>query len=343
MSHSDFVIHQRKATPHGDLGLITLNRPDALNAQTCSMLKTIHQQLLSWQDDDSILAIVMNSTGDRAFCAGGDIRAMYETKDDVEVGSVPFFKTEYRLNEYLFNYPKPYLPILDGITMGGGVGISIWGSTPIATERLKFAMPETAIGLFPDIGASYFLTRLPNKIGYMLGLTGLSINAYEALTLGLIKTVIHHTDKQAFIDHLNPATLTLPDPIPLDQNSELLAHQTEINHCFSQPTIIEIINELEKFDKYCQYIASMLKQRSPLSLAVTLEYLKRSEGQDFKTVMAMNHTLIQHFIRGTELYEGVRAAIIDKDRQPQWQYSLEEMATQSIDHFFEDWPQHNAG
>lgn len=329
--------------PSGYIGHITLNRPKALNAQTREMLKAIHQVLEQWADDDQVKMVIVEGAGDRAFCAGGDIRAMYNCKDNVDAGSVQFFETEYRLNEYLFNYPKPYLPILDGITMGGGVGISIWGSTPIATERLKLAMPETAIGLFPDIGASYFLTRLPNKIGYCLGLTGLSINAFEALTLDLIKTVIPHTDKQALIDFMDPNQIILPEPTILDQHSDLLAHSDAIDHCFSQPTIIDIINELENNDKYCQYLAATLRSRSPLSLAITLEYLKRSEGQDFKTVMAMNQILIQHFIRGTELYEGVRAAVIDKDKQPQWCYSLEEMATKSIDHYFEGWPQQILG
>lgn len=335
MTQTDRILFDIIETPNGDLGHITLNRPEALNAQSRCMLQAIQKQLEQWAVDDSIKAVVVEGAGDRAFCAGGDIRAMYEARHQVEKESIPFFEVEYNLNEYLFNYPKPYIPILDGITMGGGVGISIWGSTPIATERLKFAMPETAIGLFPDIGASYFLTRLPAKIGYFLGLTGCSLNAHEAYTLGLVKTVISHQSINDLISTLNPAEITLPGAITLDTESDTLTHQDAINHCFSQSTIIDIINELEKNDSWCQSIAATLKSRSPLSLVITLEYLKRSEGQDFRTVMQLNKRLIQHFIQGTELYEGIRAAVIDKDKRPQWQYSITEASDLSLDAYFE--------
>lgn len=321
-------------TQHGTIGHLILNRPQALNALSLNMLETLAHELGAWRDDDEICAVLIEGMGDRAFCAGGDIRAVYHNRRRVLSGEEPYFEIEYHLNELIFNFPKPYIAILDGIAMGGGLGISIWGSHPIATERLLFAMPETGIGLFPDVGASYFLTRLPDYIGYYLGLTGNSINAYEALQLGLVKTVIPHASVESFKKQLDPQHITLPKPMGLDSTSQLLDHRTDIAECFGSNSISDIINKLESKDHWCQGIAHTLKSRSPLSLKVTFDYLNKSRDKSFDEVMAMNAKLVNNFLHNDEFYEGIRAAVIDKDKKPRWQHHIDQVDTLAVDSFF---------
>lgn len=326
-------------TQTGTIGHIILNRPQALNALSLNILETMARELGAWRDDDDIAAVLIEGAGDRAFCAGGDIRAVYYHRDEVIAGEQPYFEIEYHLNELIFNFPKPYIAILDGIAMGGGLGISIWGSHPIATERLHLAMPETAIGLFPDIGASYFLTKLPHHIGYYLGLTGHSINAYEALKLGLVKTVIKHSSVAHYIKQLDPLNVETPEPINLPTASTLFDHANDIERCFSKPTITDILNALETGNGWCQETAELLKKRSPLSLKVTLAYLQRSQGKSFTEVMQLNSILVNNFLRNDEFYEGIRAAVIDKDKNPQWQHSIEEVEKIAIEPFFVSYSQ----
>lgn len=319
---------------HGLLGHIILNRPQALNALSLNILESLRVQLGNWQQDQEVIAVLIEGAGDRAFCSGGDIRGLYQVKDEPASQKDIYFEHEYHLNELIFNYPKPYISLLDGIAMGGGLGVSIWGSHPIATERLILAMPETGIGLFPDVGSSYFLTRLPNYIGWYLGLTGNSINAYEALQLNLVKTVLHHEQLDHFKATLDPSHILLPHSIPLDSHSELLAHQDDIHDCFSQSSITAMLNELDARDQWCQSIAATLRARSPLSLRVTLEYLKQSCHKNFADVMMLNKTLVHHFLRDPEFYEGIRAAVIDKDKQPKWQHRIEEVDAIDVSRFF---------
>ncbi len=318
----------------GDIGHILLNRPNALNALSLTMLQTLRDQLEFWQDDNTIAAVLIEGTGERAFCAGGDIRAVYENKHPTHLKAQPYFEIEYYLNELIFNFKKPYIAILDGIAMGGGLGVSIWGSHPIATERLVLAMPETAIGLFPDIGSSYFLIRLPKHIGWYLGLTGNPINAYEALTLGLVKTVMHHQSVPNFIRDIKPKNIITPDPIALNTHSELLAHQDDIEECFSHTTISKIINTLKTKDDWCQNTAAILESRSPLSLKVTLEYLKKSANKSFSEIMQMNTHMVKQFLQGEEFFEGIRAAVIDKDKKPKWQHAMKDVDDIDVASFF---------
>ena len=328
------IIFSTIAKNNGLIGHVLLNRPKALNALSLTILTSLKAQLEAWQHDPSITAILIEGAGDRAFCAGGDLRAIYTLKDEPIAKRDIYFAHEYHLNELIFNYPKPYISLLDGIAMGGGLGISIWGSHPIATERLLMAMPETGIGLFPDIGASYMLTRLPHHIGWYLGLTGNTINAYEALQLNIVKTVLHHDDIAQFKATLDPKHITLAKPIMLDHHSELLAHQHDIADCFSQTSITKIIASLETRDTWCQSIAALIKTRSPLSLKVTFEYLKQSCNKSFADVMKLNQAIANNFLRDPEFYEGIRAAVIDKDKQPKWQHAIEQVDAIDVTRFF---------
>jgi enoyl-CoA hydratase len=332
MTHD--VIFENIDTPSGTIGHILLNRPKAHNALSLNMLEQLRDKLIQWQSQDAIKAVLIEGTGDRAFCAGGDIRAVYQFREEVLNGNKPYFQVEYHLNELIYNYPKPYIAILDGIAMGGGLGISIWGSHTVATERLMFAMPETSIGLFPDIGASYFLTRLPNHMGYYLGLTGNAINAYEALQLGLVETVIDHQSIDSFKATLDLDAIEMPTPVVHDTSSELLNHQDEINECFSYKSITEIINALDGGDAWCHQVAETLRSRSPLSLKVTFDYLKLSEGKEFSEVMLLNKKLVSQFLRDDEFFEGIRAAVIDKDKNPKWQHDIDEVDKIDVRAFF---------
>ena len=172
------------------IGVVTLNRTKALNALTFQMLVALHDQLQLWDDDPAIHAIVVKAAEGRAFCAGGDVRLIYQFGLDANPQKMEFFAHEYRLNHFVHTLKKPYIALMDGITMGGGVGISLHGSHPVATERFRFAMPETGIGFYPDIGASYLLSRCPGSFGVYLGLTGSQLGAADANALGLVKHVI---------------------------------------------------------------------------------------------------------------------------------------------------------
>ncbi len=312
------------------VAFITLNRPKALNALNFSMIQALYQQLLEWQQDDDIHAVVIQAAEGKAFCAGGDIKWLYETgKNDVAL-ALSFFEQEYRLNQLIHNYPKPYVAIMDGMTMGGGVGVSLHGSHPIATSQFVFAMPETAIGFFPDIGASYLLARCPDDTGIYLGLTGQRLNAEEAFELGLVKQVVQTSDVPLLLQALVAADLSqnsaqkvtacleaftrpsIPSPIH--------PYRSMINQCFQYTSMSQIVHALQQVDDdWSNKTQNELKKRSPLSLCVTLEQLQRAKALPLDACLAMDMTLVKHFMRGHDFYEGVRALLIDKDQAPKWQ------------------------
>lgn len=313
----------------GDIGCLTLNRPSALNALTFDMCAQVLAALQRWDRDPLIKGVFIQGAGDRAFCAGGDVRSIYAMRQQQE-RAVTFFQQEYAMNQALFHFSKPYIAWLDGITMGGGVGVSIYGSHRLATEHFKFAMPETLIGFFPDIGAGYFLNRCPHYLGYYLGLVGATIHAADAQALGLVTHTLSRTDKQRVLSALCSTpfgkdargavsdvldTLSGPRAAPL-----LTPHYAEIEHCFAQPTVAEIFLALEGLDNpWAQQTLNSLQQRSPTSLMVTLEYLQRCRTLSFDEVMQLNLTLAKAFLHHHDFFEGVRAVLIDKDQQPQWQ------------------------
>lgn len=312
----------------GHLGIITLNRPHVLNSLNHAMIRALTAQLQHWAQAPTIKAVIIRAEG-RAFCAGGDLRAMYEdyqAKRDIN----QFFHDEYQLNRLIFHYPKPYIALLDGITMGGGVGISIHGSHQIATERLSFAMPETGIGFFPDVGGSYFLSRLPQHAGYYLGLTGKKINDADCFSLGIVTHRVASTQLTAVLDTLaktpfdQGATSTVSQILesfqtPLEETT-LLSRHPLLSTSFSKPTIEEILFSLENSsDLFLQETATSLYKKSPTSLKVSLLALQRGAYLDFDACMQMEYCLVQHFLTAHDFLEGIRALIIDKDQKPHWQ------------------------
>ncbi len=313
----------------GNIGLITLNRPKALNALTMYMCTALRNQLLQWEKDEAIKAVFIRGAGDRAFCAGGDIRTLYLSKRENPEQAAQFFQQEYQMNSTLFHFKKPYVAWLDGITMGGGAGVSIHGSHRVATERLMFAMPETAIGFFPDIGAGYFLPRCKNKLGLFLGMTGERIGASDAHWLGLVNHVISSEQQQVLLDalanepfssHEGHRVSEIINRFSVEFDPLRLAdHEKAIADCFAGESVEEIMVRLEEQNN--EWSSKTLKQllsRSPTSLKVTLHQQRQGQSMDFDHVMQMEFNVALQFLKTPDFFEGVRAAVIDKDQNPHW-------------------------
>lgn len=323
----DILLHRLNGN-QGDIGEIILNRPSALNALTKSMCQKIHDQLENWQQDDGIKAVIIRSSGGQAFCAGGDLRFLYENKDDV-ARSLDFFREEYSMNLAIHEFSKPYIAFLDGITMGGGAGISMNGSHRIATERFEFAMPETGIGFFPDVGSGCFLNKCPGRSGHYLGLTGEKINASDALMLSLVgyyvssdqidRIIAALCDKPFKSDDMNTVSQVINQfSLPLPESS-LGSVGHLINDCFNRDSVEAIFDALDVVSSpWADHTLRTLMKRSPLSLKVALHYLQTAKSKPFKEIIEMELNIALEFTEHHDFYEGIRAQLIDKDRNPQW-------------------------
>ena len=332
------------------LGIFTLNRPKALNACSLSMIQSLSNALHDCQDDPSIKAIVIRSLNP-AFCAGGDIRALYNVGQKNPEQAHGFFTYEYRLNYQIACYPKPYISFLNGVTMGGGIGIALHGSHPIATENTILAMPETGIGFFPDIGSSYFLSRIRDEIGTYLGLSGTHFRAATALSLKLIQ---HHISSE-HLDALLNALIETPfnennahqsvDEIlnrfhsPPKHHDEWMQHTQTIATCFQGNDVHTIFGRLQhhtKDEAWAHNTLENLKKKSPTSLSVTLQQLRYALDLNLADCLKMDYRLSHHFLHQHDIYEGIRALIIDKDKTPHWQpASLAKIKPQDIDAYFQ--------
>ncbi|MBY8861394.1 enoyl-CoA hydratase/isomerase family protein [Nocardia sp. CA2R105] len=307
----------------GRVGRILLNRPKALNALTLPMIEQFHRCLDEWsQAPGSVL--VLESTSPKAFCAGGDIRRIRQnTVEGRHDDSVEFFSAEYALNARLAGFETPVVSLIDGICMGGGLGLSVYGAFRVLTERAVLAMPETAIGFFPDVGASYFLSRLPGALGTYIGLTGYRLDASDALHTGLgthlvtdIDAVTAALDRQdRSIDEAlrSLAPSTMPEP------GQLAGHRGEIDHCFASPSMTVIRSRLiEVGSPWAQETLTALDAASPLSLEVTLAALTAGRQLPLRQCLAMELRISSGLVRTHDFIEGVRAGLVDKDRSPKW-------------------------
>ncbi|MDV6333124.1 enoyl-CoA hydratase/isomerase family protein [Asticcacaulis sp. 201] len=309
------------------VGRITLNRPEALHALNTDMCQRMYDALMAWADDDTVhLLMIDHREGTRGFCAGGDIRMVARSGRADGRDGEQFFNVEYRLNTRIKRFPKPYVAILDGVTMGGGVGISIHGSHRIATENTLFAMPETGIGLFPDVGGGWFLPRLSGQIGTWLALTGARLKGRDVLAAGIathympsaaVETLKSRLCAARTHDDIDAILADYAEPAGHPSYAE---HLATINQCFAKPTVTDICLALKMADEdWATAQADILKTRSPLSMAVALEQLRRGEAMSsFEDVMRMEYRIACHIIRGNDFSEGVRAAIEDKDHAPKW-------------------------
>ncbi|MGB6976333.1 MAG: enoyl-CoA hydratase/isomerase family protein [Gammaproteobacteria bacterium] len=330
----------------GKIGVITLNRPEALNALTLPMCVALEQQLSIWEEEDAIKAVVIQGAGQRGFCAGGDLRVLYETKSEQVVKAKQFFCQEYRADWRVFNFPKPYIALLHGIVMGGGVGISIPGSHRLVAEDLVWAMPETGIGIFPDVGTSYFLIRCPGKTGLYLGLTGTRLGAADAVALGFADAIMPRNQFAAFFDTLLATSLgdkpysviteLMQQFVISTEPPKLSAQQKIINKCFAASSVEGIIQGLQQQpQEWAQQTAATLLKRSPTSLKVTYRLLQPGKKLDYGDCLRTDYRLANRFLVHPDFLEGIRAALIDKDLQPHWSPNhLQQITEQDVAAFF---------
>ena len=323
------------------LGLITLNRPKALNALTLSMVRKIHSKLKEWENDSSIKYVLIKAQGERAFCAGGDIRALHDWGKNNEDEAIGFYREEYTLNQYIKRYPKPYISLVNGIVMGGGVGLSVHGSHRIAGENYSFAMPETGIGLFPDVGGSFFLSRLKYEAGTYLALTGSRIKAADAIFLQTATNFVKSENFSSIINDLSkgerdPGDIITSYSSSPDEKSEFEMISDFSLKNFKGNTIEEIIDNLKNNNSdLATKILSIIGTKSPTSLKVALRSLQLGKKNSFEDCMKMEFRMVNKVMNDHDFYEGVRALIIDKDNKPSWSpKSIEDVEDSFVDEFF---------
>lgn len=341
---TDHVLFSVMPGNDGDLGIITLNRQQALNAINLAMVEAMLKQLRAWQVNHSIKAVVITASPGRAFCAGGDLRHTYD-KNHLRISEMSdFFRTEYQLNKTIYHFPKPYIALWDGITMGGGVGISIHGSHRVATENLLFAMPETGIGFFPDVGGTYFLPRLPNKMGYYIGLTGARLKLADCIALGIATDHVT-SDKLPELIKTLAVTKFRSDAVVSEiihkfsknvDTSPLMQHQALIEKAFTAVSMETLMEQLKSDPgEFCARAYDELLKKSPISLKVTLHALHVASELNFDNSMQQEFRLACRFLEGHDFSEGIRAVIIDKDQNPKWlPADLKEVSDEEVNSYF---------
>jgi len=327
------------------LGLITLNRTKALNALSHGMILEMEKVIPGWEKDPAIKAVVLRGAGDRAFCAGGDVAGLYREMRENPSGTLrrDFFRDEYIVNRRIYRYAKPWISLIDGIDMGGGVGLSVHGSHSVASEKFLFAMPETTIGLFPDVGGGYFLSRLPGALGPFLALTSHRLRAADALWAGIVDADVPSARMNELQAALGAADLSGSDAnrkvdaviarFAVDPGPPALpAMMLDIDRCFSAGSVSEIEAKLKKhLGEWAKKQLAALMKLSPLSMAITLEQLKRCANRSFEDTMTIEYRMAQHAMRADhDFFEGVRALLIDKDQKPQWNPSTIEGVTRDM-------------
>lgn len=314
----------------GRAGRITLNRPKALNALGYDMCLAIEEALDAWADDDSVALVIIDGAGDKAFCAGGDIQKLYDTgrAEDFEYGR-RFWRDEYRLNAKITEYPKPYIALLHGFTMGGGVGIGCHGSHRITCETSQIAMPECSIGLVPDVGGSLLLARAPGHSGEYLGLTGARMGPGDAIHAGFADHYIPAAHWPGLINALcttGDVATSLADLCEAPPQRALSAAQPEIDALFQATTLPGILDTLRGHSgELAQGSLEKITRNSPLSMACTVEMLRRLRAQnaDIRAALTQEYRFTARAMESGDFLEGIRAQIIDRDRQPRWRHALD--------------------
>ncbi len=328
----------------GVAGVVTLNRTQALNAITHGMVREMRRALDAWAADPAVTRVVVTAAGERAFSAGGDIRHLYELgKAGRREEALAFWREEYALNTLIKRYPKPYVALIDGIVMGGGVGVSLHGSYRVAGDRYQFAMPEVGIGFFPDVGATYALPRLPGETGTWIALTGERVRAADALALGLATHVAGSAALTEIRDALiggEPVDETLARLAGLQPPAPIEADRPIIDACFRADSVQAILAGLdaaaEGGSAFARRAADTMRTKSPTSLMIALEQMRRGRSLSFEDAMRTEFRIVSRIIEGHDFYEGVRATIIDKDGTPRWEPSrLEDVSPADIARYFE--------
>lgn len=335
------------------IGHLTLNRPAGLNALTLDMVRSLSRHLQAWADDPQVHAVVLRGAGEKAFCAGGDIRSLYDSLKSGDTLHEDFFVEEYALDLAIHNYRKPVLALMDGFVLGGGMGLVQGADLRVVTDRSRLAMPEVAIGYFPDVGGSYFLPRISGELGIYLGVTGVQIRAADALYCGLADWYLDSTrlaDLDQRLDRLEWHDSPLKDlqgllaSLAVQQlpDAPLAALRPAIDHFFALPDVPSIVEQLQQVTvadshDWALTTASLMQTRSPLAMAVTLQMLRRGRHLPLEQCFALElHLDRQWFARG-DLIEGVRALLIDKDKTPRWNPpTLPALEADHVESFFRD-------
>jgi enoyl-CoA hydratase len=330
----------------GSLGRIRLNRPKAIHALTLEMCEAISAALLEWRSDPAVKAVLIEHAEGRGFCAGGDVVMLARSGAADGTGARAFFHAEYRLNHLLFTYPKLTVAIMDGITMGGGVGISLPCRFRVATENTRLAMPETGIGLFPDVGGGWYLSRLPGRVGQFMALTGARLDGAECKYLGLATHYVEQASLPELIERIGktPGRVNgaLGNFAAIAPEARIAANQITIAKLFASDRLEEVIAALDAEDTpWAETELATLSSKSPLSCKVSLRLLAEGAGRaSFEEEMRAEFALAAHVVRTHDFVEGVRALLIDKDQQPKWDPATPEEVTDALlDELFAPLPQ----
>lgn len=326
-------------TKRGAAGFVLLNRPQALNALTPAMISDLERALVAWAADPEIERVVIRGAGERAFCAGGDIRLVHDLGKAQRFDEQrAFYSHEYHVNRMIARYPKPYIAMLDGFVMGGGAGVAIHGSHRVVSERVTFAMPEVGIGFFPDIGATAFLTKLPDAVGIYLGATGARITTGDMIALGLATHCVPQSQFDALASALEEPgdtqailALFVQDAPP----AQLTQHRALIRNAFESGSIVTMLDVLHKNDSpFARETLALLRSKCPTSIAVALHQLARAPVT-VEEALQLDYRLVTRLCRREDFYEGIRCVVIDKGQQPSWAPArLEDVQPADIEAFF---------
>ncbi|MCH8499761.1 MAG: enoyl-CoA hydratase/isomerase family protein [Marinobacter sp.] len=358
-TQSPVVLAELDTTSGQRIGIIRLNQPKALNALSLEMIRLIHPQLERWAGDDQVVAVWLEGDGDKALCAGGDVVALYRSMTESRPGDAgttlgeQFFTEEYALDYALHTYPKPVVVWGNGIVMGGGLGLLAAGSHRVVTETARIAMPEVSIGLYPDVGGSWFLNRMPGRTGLFLGLTGASVNASDALFVGLADRFIAHDQRDAVLAALKAADWDQPAHVVIGSCLRWFEHQSRdqrppevvrahydiIQQLTDADTLADVVARMTRYegdDPWLQKAAATLKAGSPTTMAIVWEQTHQLRYAGLREVFDKELKISINCLTKGEFAEGVRALLIDKDKQPRWRYpNVESLDPAWVAGFFE--------
>ncbi|PEG56969.1 enoyl-CoA hydratase/isomerase family protein [Mycolicibacterium boenickei] len=321
------------------VGILTLNRPKAINSLNDAMVAGISEALHAWENDESVHTVLLTGSGERGLCAGGDVVALYHSAREGGADARRFWYDEYLLNAYIGSYPKPYVALMDGIVMGGGVGVASHGSVRIATDTTKMAMPEVGIGFIPDVGGTYLLSRAPGRLGLHAALTGAPFSGADAIAMGFADHYVPHDKLAAFTESViadgveNALATHAIDP----PASPLLEQRDWIDECYAGDTVDDILAALGGHDaSAAQDAAKLIATRSPIALSVTLEAVRRAAKLDtLEDVLQQEYRTSCASVKSHDFVEGIRAQLVDKDRNPQWSpASLSAVTPADIEAYF---------
>jgi enoyl-CoA hydratase len=324
----------------GAAGIVTLDRPKALNAVTHDMVRALARQLEAWARDGAVTRVIVTAAPGRAFSAGGDLRALYDLgQAGRQAEALMFWRDEYPLNTLIKRYPKPYVALIDGIVMGGGVGVSVHGSHRVAGDRFQFAMPEVGIGFFPDVGATWVLPRMPGELGTWVALTGDRLNSADAVSSGI---ATHQVRSDRFADLADALCGNIPVDATLAAFAEpagegpVTARRAALDRHFAADSVEDILGRLDAAgEEWAAATAASIRCKSPTSLKIALAQVRRGRDWSFEQCMACEFRIVSRIVYGHDFYEGIRAVIVDKDNAPRWRpAALGEVAESDVERHF---------